>query len=488
MLSQLFLSGLERKIILALLVLLLSSLTAFAVFYSSIEKINDDAFIIGAFAQQNTLVERYGRDLFYFEETQMMGEVGKTIKIFEGNLNALRDGGILEIDKNTSVVIEKGKYQSKEIMRFLNQIQGDWEEIKNFAGVVISGNDKKENYTKMVNLLTRLSNKLSTTVIAYQKESEHKLQFVKKVQVVTLMISLLIFIVIFLYVRIKVISSLNKVITQIAKASQNVLEISKSVDKISEDLSLVSKQQESLAQDTVSAVTKMSTMVERNDAHVAESKEYAGQVKSKVEDGSGIILEMDRSFSDIERAKAKLQEIINIINTIVTKNQVVDELADKTKILSFNAAIEAARAGLHGKSFAVVASEIRKLAMVSGKAAEDIQGLLTDSRGSVSKIVGQIDASVDANLDVAKKSAEIFNEIVSCIENMNTKNKLIVETSSEHKLGVEHTVKAMELLEKSVQETRDLIAKTVGSIKELKGSGENLEFVTKQLEQIVYKS
>ncbi len=91
--------------------------------------------------------------------------------------------------------------------------------------------------------------------------------------------------------------------------------------------------------------------------------------KKIADDGAGIVREAIVSMDEVSRSATEISKITEIIN----------DIAYQTNLLALNASIEAARAGDHGKSFAVVASEVRKLAERSGEAVKQIDSLIKNT-------------------------------------------------------------------------------------------------------------
>ena len=88
-------------------------------------------------------------------------------------------------------------------------------------------------------------------------------------------------------------------------------------------------------------------------------------------------------MTSISESTEDLDSINNSIRGI-QKTQVINDIVFQTQLLSFNASIEAAKAGVHGKGFSVVAEEVGKLAVLSGTAASEISEILKESSKTIS--------------------------------------------------------------------------------------------------------
>lgn len=121
-------------------------------------------------------------------------------------------------------------------------------------------------------------------------------------------------------------------------------------------------------------------------------------------------MENKNIIENVSQSIVKLNDNTKDVLTILKK---INEITDRTNLLSLNAAIEAAKAGDAGRGFAVVAEEVRKLADQSKKSADDIK-----------KIIGKVQTSVNESVNVAHKASEKFEDeytkVNDTIEAFNT--------------------------------------------------------------------
>ena len=149
-------------------------------------------------------------------------------------------------------------------------------------------------------------------------------------------------------------------------------------------------------------------------------------------------MEMVGNIDDISGNMDEIYELL--------KN--VTDIADQTNLLALNAAIEAARAGEHGRGFAVVADEVRKLSSGSAQTGDQIREVITRSRDNIGEAVKRIGDMASKDMNVAIESKQRVNEMMSEISEMNerigTEMEVIQKITAEINKDVGRAVRGLQ--------------------------------------------
>ena len=169
--------------------------------------------------------------------------------------------------------------------------------------------------------------------------------------------------------------------------------------------------------DAISQVANAVRQTVTSVSEVSENTEIASQ-KSR------------QSFTLVRGSMVKMEEMVKVVNNIATNSEkinkiteVIEKIANKTNLLSLNAAIEAARAGEHGKGFAVVADEVGKLALNSAESSQEIAAL-------VKQAVEEARSAVTAVMEVSEDMSGIERETQATDQMLQRIATALVEQSS----------------------------------------------------------
>lgn len=149
-----------------------------------------------------------------------------------------------------------------------------------------------------------------------------------------------------------------------------------------------------LARDSQQRIATLTASIERVESHFAQTEEQADSLGHEVRDAT-------TAMSELGVGADKVSEIV----------QVIGRIAEKTNLLALNASIEASSAGEAGRSFAVVADEIKALAAQSARSAGDIAERIDVMRESVKRV----DHSVASVRDVADNQRSALKEVASVV-------------------------------------------------------------------------
>ena len=165
-------------------------------------------------------------------------------------------------------------------------------------------------------------------------------------------------------------------------------------------------------------------------------KSIVDRVSEKTDEGNKIMEEMVAAMETLGHTNTQLQNISGIIKKISSETNIINDIVFKTQLLSFNAFLEAARAGQHGSGFAVVAEEVGSLAQSSGNAAKEIRGFLEDSENQVEKILEGTKTRISDGKQTSDRAKTIFSDIV---KNIVQQFRTITDVSDDQKEGIQET-------------------------------------------------
>lgn len=261
------------------------------------------------------------------------------------------------------------------------------------------------------------------------------------------------------------IGSLSRSFMKMIDSIQSVLTIINSAsNQVHENASQVSDSSMSLAQ----GATEQASAVEELSSTIDEITNKARQSATNAKNAQAIV---DLSMGHAEEGNKKMVDMLEAMNTINVSSdkiskiiKVIDDIAFQTNILALNAAVEAARAGQHGKGFAVVAEEVRNLAARSADAAKETTSLIEDSVSNVRK-----------GTAIADETAVALKEIVENITKTADLMIRIAEASEEQAISVEQIHLGINQISDVVQTTSATAEESAAASEELSSQAEMLK-------------
>ena len=173
----------------------------------------------------------------------------------------------------------------------------------------------------------------------------------------------------------------------------------------------------------------------------------------------------------------KIRNLKDKSNEISGSAGLIAEVADQTNLLALNAAIEAARAGEHGRGFAVVADEVRKLAERTGQTTAQITNMISDIQKEIEVTVAAMEQTlpqVEKGLELAGITSELLNEIQAKANDSLAMAQNVSESSTQQEVGIQ-TVQSY------LSEMADMSSNTQMMMQENVKEVEKLETISAQL-------
>ncbi|MDB2373467.1 HAMP domain-containing methyl-accepting chemotaxis protein [Psychrosphaera haliotis] len=270
------------------------------------------------------------------------------------------------------------------------------------------------------------------------------------------------------------ISDFRELILRVNNAVKTLDEATRSLVSNSTDnqtsLDIQLRETESVA----AAVTEMGATIKEIVANTEDAASKALSSNENAEQGS---TQVNMTIDSIRFLSDNLDTAVSDVNALAEESKnvgsvldVIRGIAEQTNLLALNAAIEAARAGEHGRGFAVVADEVRTLAMRTQESTKEIENIVTSLQSRIGGIVSVIDQCQEQGTTSTQRAGEAGEKLVSITQDV----KSIMDMNTQIATAIEQQSKVAEEVNQNVVAIRDVADSSFQRAKENATSSEDI--------------
>ncbi len=256
----------------------------------------------------------------------------------------------------------------------------------------------------------------------------------------------------------------HEVISEAKESGSENMAISEHLNEVKRRFEEIMRREADMLANITETSSDVKKSLESNIEDANDTRKDVQKVNSTLQDVhrqiTGMVEEIQQNAHREAELAERLNTLLSSVQDVKSVLQVIEDIADQTNLLALNAAIEAARAGEHGRGFAVVADEVRKLAERTQKSILEINTTVNTIVQAVADASGEINGNVEKTQSLADISDEVQQSMQSMSTIMNETTEFIektVDDSIEVAKQTGSVIEQIEILSKESKKSQDLL-------------------------------